>query len=95
MAQFELLLLEERVIHITQQLDFTYCSIEQSRIFQYNTPITGNRSNHMDERKHLISLKGVNKTREIVLIGPNEQGNGYNVTFIGDKRYCYSKASVV
>lgn len=49
----------------------------------------------MDERKHLILLKGVNKTREIVSIFPNKQGNGYEITFMGEKRYTYSFSSVV
>ena len=35
----------------------------------------------MDGRKHLILLKGKDKTKEIQFIKPNEQGRGYDVTF--------------
>lgn len=49
----------------------------------------------MDERKHLIVLKGKIKTKEIQYIKPNEQGRGYDVTFGDGKSYTYGFNSVV
>ena len=43
----------------------------------------------MDERKHLILLKGQNKTKEIRFIKRNEQGRGYDISFGNGKTYTY------
>ena len=44
----------------------------------------------MDERKHLILLKGQNKTKEIRFIKRNEQGRGYDISFDNGKVMGYS-----
>lgn len=49
----------------------------------------------MDERKHLILLKGQNKTKDIRFIKPNEQGRGYDISFDNGKTYTYGNASVI
>lgn len=49
----------------------------------------------MDERKHLIILKGKIKTKEIQFIKRNEQSRGYDVTFCDGKSYPYGFNSVV
>ncbi len=49
----------------------------------------------MDERKHLILLKGKIKTKEIQFIKPNEQGRGYDVTFELGGSYTYGFSSVI
>ena len=48
----------------------------------------------MDERKHLILLKGQNKTKEIRFIKLNEQGRGYDISFGDGKTYTYGHISV-
>ena len=48
----------------------------------------------MDERKHLILLKGQNKTKEIRFIKRNEQGRGYDISFDNGKTYTYGHISV-
>ena len=48
----------------------------------------------MDERKHLILLKGQNKTKNIRFIKPNEQGRGYDISFGDGKTYTYGYTSV-
>ena len=49
----------------------------------------------MDERKHLILLKGQNKTKNIRFIKPNEQGKGYDISFGDGKTYTYGYTSVI
>ena len=49
----------------------------------------------MDERKHLILLKGKIKAMEIQSIKPNEQGKGYDMTFERGGSYTYGFSSVV
>lgn len=49
----------------------------------------------MDERKHLILLKGQNKTKEIRFIKRNEQGRGYDISFDNGKTYTYGYTSVI
>lgn len=49
----------------------------------------------MDERKHLILLKGKNRTKDIRFIKRSELGNGYEVTFFTGNPYTYKADSVV
>ena len=49
----------------------------------------------MDERKHLILLKGQNKTKDIRFIKLNEQGRGYNISFDNGRTYTYGYTSVI
>ena len=48
----------------------------------------------MDERKHLIFIKGENKTRQIERCAYDRQTQRYQVTFTGGKTYPYAYSSV-
>lgn len=48
----------------------------------------------MDERKHLIFIKGENKTRQIERCAYDSQAQRYQVTFAGGKTYPYAYSSV-